>query len=78
MMAERDEARPLADLDDWESAHVVARAAADASGKTTFRDYRTNVRPGVEEFYRLNHTRQTLDFRSRQELAIIFRARSEG
>jgi inositol oxygenase len=61
-MAERDETRPLADLDDWESAHDVARAAADATGKTTFRDYRSNVRPGVEEFYRLNHARQTLDF----------------
>jgi len=45
---------PLADLDDWESAHPT-----DADG---FRDYRANVRPGVEEFYRLNHANQTLDF----------------
>ena len=44
---------PLADLDDWESAHPTDKA---------FRDYRSNVRPGVVEFYRLNHTRQTLDF----------------
>ena len=45
---------PLADLDDWESAHTP--------NKTAFRDYRANVRPGVREFYRLNHERQTLAF----------------
>jgi inositol oxygenase len=48
-------AGPLADLDDWESAHQPAEAK-------TFRNYRDNVRPGVVEFYRLNHTYQTLDF----------------
>src|SRR4051794_7389903 len=47
---------PLADLDEWESAHAPA-----ADGKT-FRDYRDNVRDGVREFYRLNHRHQTLDF----------------
>jgi inositol oxygenase len=47
---------PLADLDDWESAH------ASDGGKSTFRDYRQNVRPGVREFYRQNHANQTLDF----------------
>jgi inositol oxygenase len=46
-------AGPLNDLDDWESAVVPEK---------TFRDYRANVRPGVREFYRLNHTHQTLDF----------------
>jgi inositol oxygenase len=44
---------PLADLDDWESAHEP---------EAGFRDYRTNVRPGVVEFYRLNHANQTLAF----------------
>ncbi len=47
---------PLADLDDWESAHQPAKSEAD------FRDYRADVRPGVAEFYRLNHAGQTLDF----------------
>ncbi|MCA1686434.1 MAG: inositol oxygenase [Planctomycetia bacterium] len=47
---------PLADLDDWESAHEPG------AGKTTFRDYWENVKPGVREFYRLNHANQTLDF----------------
>jgi inositol oxygenase len=30
--------------------------------KTKFRDYRAEARPSVKEFYRLNHTSQTLDF----------------
>ncbi len=47
---------PLADLDDWESAHALEPEAA------AFRNYRENVRPGVREFYRLNHANQTLDF----------------
>jgi inositol oxygenase len=47
---------PLADLDDWESAHEASKP------ESSFRDYRANVRPGVEEFYRLNHTHQTLAF----------------
>src|SRR5262249_32478811 len=54
-MANPTSAGPLADLDDWESAH-------DPAAKTTFRDYRANVRPGVVEFYRQNHANQTLDF----------------
>jgi inositol oxygenase len=32
------------------------------STKTVFRDYETDVRAGVREFYRLNHRHQTLDF----------------
>jgi inositol oxygenase len=28
----------------------------------TFRDYQTDVRPGVREFYQLNHRHQTFDF----------------
>lgn len=47
---------PLADLDDWESAHDLEKS------QSSFRDYRTNVRPGVVEFYRLNHEHQTLAF----------------
>ncbi len=47
---------PLADLDDWESAHTKD------STRDGFRDYRGDVRPGVVEFYRLNHANQTLAF----------------
>jgi inositol oxygenase len=56
---------PLADLDEWESAHIAREASADASSRkapTGFRDYRADVRPGVREFYRLNHSRQSLAF----------------
>ena len=52
-------AGPLADLDDWESAHSTE---PEAKGPAAFRDYRNNVRPGVRAFYRLNHANQTLDF----------------
>ncbi len=55
--AERSSNNPLADLDDWESAHEPAPGE-----KSAFRDYRENVRPGVREFYRQNHANQTLDF----------------
>jgi inositol oxygenase len=69
---------PLADLDDWESAHA-ARAAvvADAGSKDTetFRDYRTAVRPGVREFYRLNHTHQTLEFVLAKKREYVSRSR---
>jgi inositol oxygenase len=56
---------PLADLDDWESAYAARAAAVTEGGRkdaAEFRDYRAAVRPGVREFYRLNHTNQTVDF----------------
>jgi Family of unknown function (DUF706). len=55
--------QPLAHLDDWEES-LAARYPAGASGKPkeAFRDYRAEARPGVKEFYRLNHQYQTLDF----------------
>jgi inositol oxygenase len=56
---------PLADLDEWESAYVGRDEPATAGGgkdPKSFRDYRAEVRPGVREFYRLNHTHQSLDF----------------
>ena len=49
-MAELEESRPLADLDDWESTHEVCGAAADATGKTTFRDYRATSVPASPSF----------------------------
>ncbi len=51
----------MADLDDWESVHADMDAPG-AKPKTEFRDYRSEVRPGVSTFYRLNHANQTLDF----------------
>src|ERR1700722_17302235 len=71
----REPTGPLADLDDWESAHTARETGAETARKkepATFRDYRAEVRPGVREFYRQNHSRQTLDFvlaKKRQYLA---------
>jgi inositol oxygenase len=58
-----DPNRPLDHLDDWEES-LHARYPAEGSGKAKeqFRDYRTEARPSVKEFYRLNHRHQTLDF----------------
>jgi inositol oxygenase len=52
---------PLADLDDWETV-FKADDHQEGKSKSSFRDYRNNVRAGVREFYRLNHTHQTLEF----------------
>jgi inositol oxygenase len=73
-MAEQDEdgsqSRPLADLEDWDEflkqryPEPEAEQKPGAGGKPeeAFRDYRAEARPGVKEFYRLNHAHQTLDF----------------
>jgi inositol oxygenase len=63
-------AQPLDHLDDWEESLTArygsespAGLLADGGKKAErFRDYRAEVRPGVREFYRLNHRHQTLDF----------------
>ncbi len=70
-MTPSDTDQPLGHLDDWEES-LQARYPADggaasvlaASSKKAeeFRDYRAAVRPGVREFYRLNHRHQTFDF----------------
>jgi inositol oxygenase len=62
---------PMPHLDDWEDA-LTARYPA-AKTKEEFRDYRDHVRPGVREFYRLNHRYQTFDFvqaKKREYLAL--------
>ncbi|MGC8638805.1 MAG: inositol oxygenase family protein [Isosphaeraceae bacterium] len=51
---------PLSALDDWEDSLLERYPKPGA--KSTFRDYGAHVRPGVREFYRLNHTCQTVDF----------------
>ncbi|GAC1475087.1 MAG: hypothetical protein NVSMB9_26800 [Isosphaeraceae bacterium] len=63
---------PLSDLDDWESAH--GPGDTDPEG---FRDYRTNVRPGVIEFYRINHAKQTLAFVLEKKREYLRRDRRE-
>ncbi len=62
---------PLSSLDDWQDDVVSRYPKSDDGGfnptdpnktKSQFRDYRAEVRPSVREFYRQNHTHQTVDF----------------
>src|SRR3954471_1622146 len=56
---------PLGRLDDWEDflkARYPEAPATTVKRPEQFRDYRAEARPGVREFYRLNHRHQTLDF----------------
>ena len=52
--------QPLSSLDEWED--FLLDRYPEPKDASSFRDYGSNVRPGVREFYRLNHTHQTLDF----------------
>ena len=51
-------ATPLDSLDEWED-DLLERYPTESH---TFRDYASDVRPTVREFYRLNHTYQTHEF----------------
>ncbi len=63
---------PLEDLDHWEEFLQKRYPLEESSSEKLkqsgekFRDYRKEARPSVKEFYRLNHTHQTLEF-SRQK-----------
>jgi inositol oxygenase len=65
---------PLSGLDEWET--FVLDRYPQREQESSFRDYRQNVRPGVREFYRLNHTNQTLDFVRAKEAEYLPRARA--
>ena len=52
-----DNFEPLSSLDEWEDDLLRRYPARD-----TFRDYAAEARPGVREFYRLNHRYQTFEF----------------
>lgn len=56
-----DSAHPLDDLDDWE-ADVVRRYPDPGKPADEFRNYGEDTRPGVREFYRVNHQQQTCAF----------------
>lgn len=61
---------PLAGLDDWEEDLVRRYPTAPGEQADTatrppgrrFRDYASDARPGVKEFYRQNHRFQTVEF----------------
>src|SRR5438067_11132879 len=71
----------MSHVDDWEEA-LQARYPAQpgaAKKKEAFRNYRDDVRPGVREFYRLNHRHQTLDFvRAKKAEYLLPRRRRMG
>jgi len=52
--------QPLTSLDEWDD-HVRDRYDPNKP-KDAFRQYTDTTRPGVREFYRQNHTQQTLAF----------------
>ncbi len=59
---------PLQSLDEWEDDLLRRYPKPGQQGSTPakkaadFRDHEGSVRPSVREFYRLNHTHQTVDF----------------
>jgi len=53
---------PLASLDDWEDDLLRRYPEEPADGSKVFRNYAGEAKPGVREFYRLNHQFQTVDF----------------
>ena len=60
---------PMDHLDDWEESLAARYPAGDSlpapernSAGAAFCDYSQHVRPGIREFYRLNHRHQTVDF----------------
>lgn len=64
--AGKEATAPLEDMDEWEDFLKLRypQPAAEIMPKAQheFRDYRADARPSVKEFYRLNHTYQTVDF----------------
>lgn len=73
-MVDHPNPKPLQDLDEWEDdllrrypqpapeSKGAFQAVRDDKKQEEFRDYAAEARPSVREFYRLNHTYQTLDF----------------
>ena len=57
-----DSNAPLSSLDEWEDDLLRRYPAPAGKEASKFRDYASEARPSVKEFYRLNHRYQTLDF----------------
>ena len=63
--SDRSKSHPLANLDEWEDELKRRYPNAESSSakpQEEFRDYSSEARPSVREFYRLNHQFQTFDF----------------
>ncbi|HCQ34271.1 MAG TPA: inositol oxygenase [Verrucomicrobiales bacterium] len=59
--AQTPETLLLRDLDEWED-DLLRRYPEHENEDREFRAYDAEARPGVREFYRLNHRNQTMDF----------------
>ncbi|MBV9760160.1 MAG: inositol oxygenase [Acidobacteriaceae bacterium] len=59
-MQARLDAAPLKELDQWDD--FVASRYREGRSEEEFRNYKEDANPGVTEFYRQNHARQTLEF----------------
>jgi inositol oxygenase len=59
---------PLSSFDEWEDDLLrrypkpAGQGAVAEKKPAAFRDHEGSVRPSVREFYRLNHTHQSVDF----------------
>ena len=51
---------PMHQLEDWDD--FVATRYQQGKAEEEFRNYQADANPGVTEFYRENHARQTYDF----------------
>ena len=67
--AQTPETLLLRDLDEWED-DLLRRYPEHENEDREFRAYDAEARPGVREFYRLNHQNQTMDF-VQQKLSLI-------
>lgn len=83
-----DQNHPLGNLDEWED-DLKRRYPEPEAGKKPFtdpnkkqeefRDYKAEARASVKEFYRLNHTHQTVDFvRAKRAEFLKFNKRRMG
>ena len=53
-------ANPLSNLDQWED--FLKGRYKEGKSESDFRQYDGEANPGVAEFYRTNHERQTVDY----------------
>lgn len=63
---EKSDAHPLTGLDEWEDdlkrRYPEKKDSEAGKSQDQFRDYSSNTRPSVREFYRLNHQFQTFEY----------------
>ncbi len=78
MTLQPDEKQPLKSIEEWEDFVLVrypeaGKSADPAKDKDAYRNYDNPARDTVREFYRLNHTYQTVDFvREKREEFLAF------